>query len=199
MRYSQGFFTVARTCPQCHGEGTVVADPCRSCRGEGRVERERSIQVTIPAGVDSGSRLRLTGEGEHGRFGGPAGDLYVVIAVEPHERFERDGAHVYSRLVVSYPQAVLGAPLVVETLHGEAPLDLPAGTPHGREFRLRGKGIERLDRSGRGDHVVRIEVEVPHPRDLSEEELGLLRQVAELREQPVRADGVLGRVKKMFA
>ena len=199
VRYSQGFLTVARTCPQCHGEGTVIADPCRSCRGEGRVERERSIQVTIPAGVDSGSRLRLTGEGEHGRFGGPAGDLYVVIAVEPHDRFERDGAHVYSRLVVSYPQAVLGAPLVVETLHGEAPLDLPAGTPHGREFRLRGKGIERLDRSGRGDHVARIEVEVPHPRDLSEEELGLLRQVAELREQPVRADGVLGRVKKMFA
>ena len=85
VRYSQGFFTVARTCPQCHGEGTVVADPCRNCRGEGRVERERSIQVTIPAGVDSGSRLRLTGEGEHGRFGGPAGDLYVVIAVEPHD------------------------------------------------------------------------------------------------------------------
>jgi len=199
VSYSQGFFTVARTCPQCRGEGSVVSEPCKGCRGEGRIERERSISVTIPAGVDSGSRLRLTGEGEHGRFGGPPGDLYVVLAVEPHERFERDGSQVYSRVVVSYAQAVLGAPLVVETLHGEVPLELPAGTPHGREFRLRGKGIERLDRSGRGDHVARVEVEVPNPRDLAEEELALLRQLAELRDQPVRADGVLDRVKKMFA
>lgn len=198
VRYSQGFLTVARTCPQCQGEGSVVADPCKRCRGEGRIERERSIEVTIPAGVDSGSRLRLVGEGEHGRFGGPAGDLYVVLAVEPHERFERDGPHVFSRLTVSYPQAVLGAPLTVATLHGETNLEVPAGTAHGREFRLRGQGIERLDRSGRGDHVVRVEVEVPHPRDVSEEEVALLRQLAELRGEPVKADGVLDRVKKMF-
>jgi molecular chaperone DnaJ len=198
VRFSQGFFTVARTCPQCGGEGSVVADPCKRCRGEGRIERERSIQVTIPGGVDSGSRLRLTGEGEHGRFGGPSGDLYVVIVVEPHERFQRDGADVYSRVVVSYPQAVLGAPLAVETLHGEAPLEVPPGTLHGQEFRLRGKGIDRLGRGGRGDHVVRIQVEIPHPRDLAEDELALLHRLAELRDQPVKSEGVLDRVKKMF-
>jgi molecular chaperone DnaJ len=199
VRLSQGFFTVARTCPQCAGEGTVVADPCKRCRGEGRIERERSIEVTIPAGVDHGSRLRLSGEGEHGRFGGPPGDLYVILGVEPHPRFHRDGPHVFSRIAVSYPQAVLGAPLEVETLHGEVPLDLPPGTRHGAEFRLRGKGIDRLDRSGRGDHVVQVEVEVPSPRDLSEEETALLRQLAELGGRPVKGEGtVIERVKKMF-
>ncbi len=198
VRYSQGFLTVARTCPQCGGEGTVVSDPCKGCRGEGLVERERSIKVTIPAGVDHGSRLRLTGEGEHGRFGGPAGDLYVMLGIEPHPRFHREGPHVYSRVPVSYPQAVLGAPLEVETIHGQADLDLPPGTRHGAEFRLRGKGIERLDRSGRGDHVVQVELEVPKPRELSEEEAGLLRKMAELSGRAVKEHGVLDKVKKMF-
>jgi molecular chaperone DnaJ len=199
VRFTQGFFTVARTCPQCQGEGRVISDPCDECRGEGRVERERSITVKIPAGVDTGARLRLSGEGEHGRRGGPAGDLYVVLQVRPHKHFRRDGTTVLSRLSISYPQAVLGTTVEVETLHGKAPLDIPSGTPYGRDFRLRGQGIDRLDSSGRGDHVVTVEVAVPNPRDLSDEETQLLRRLAELGGQPVKEERkVLDRVKNLF-
>lgn len=193
--YRQGFLTVARTCPQCGGSGTQISDPCARCRGDGRVETERSIEVTIPAGVDHGSRLRLTGEGEHGRRGGPAGDLYVVISVEPHERFVREGATVLSEETVGFPQVVLGATVEVETLHGPASLEIPPGTPPGHEFRLRGKGIPRVNGSGRGDHLVRVKVDVPHPRDLSDDEVELLRQLAEAGSYPVR-EKVIDRVKK---
>ncbi len=199
VRFSQGFFTVARTCPQCRGEGRVVTDPCKSCQGEGRVERERSISVKIPAGVDTGARLRLSGEGEHGRAGGPPGDLYVVVQVRPHLRFRRDGSTVLSRAVISFPQAVLGANIDVETLHGTAPLEIPPGTPHGRDFRLRSQGIDRLGGSGRGDHVVTVEVEVPNPRNLSEEEVTLLRRLAEIGGKPVKEErGVFDKVKNLF-
>jgi len=199
VRFTQGFFTVARTCPQCQGEGRVVANPCPECRGEGRVERERSVTVKIPAGVDTGARLRLSGEGEHGRRGGPPGDLYVVLQVRPHKHFRRDGTTVLSRMSVSYVQAVLGTTIEVETLHGRTPLDVPAGSPHGRDFRLRGQGIDRLDGSGRGDHVVTMEVEVPNPRDLSAEEIQLLRRLAELGGYPVKDEKtVLDRVKNLF-
>ncbi len=197
VAFSQGFLTVARTCPQCGGQGSRVTDPCPTCRGEGRRERERSIEVKIPGGVDEGSRLRLGGEGEHGRLGGPAGDLYVVLRVQPHERFVRQGADVFSEVEIAYPQAVLGGTVGVETLHGEVPLEVPAGSPGGREFRLRGQGIPRLGGGGRGDHVVRVAVRVPHPRELSEEEGELLRRLAEIGDHPVR-EKVLDRVKKMF-
>lgn len=197
VRFTQGFFTVARTCPQCGGEGTVIADPCRACGGQGLVERRRTIGVTIPAGVDDGSRLRLAGEGEHGRWGGPAGDLYVFIRVRPHERFGREGPHVLSTVKVGYPQAVLGATLEVDTLHGPAPLDVPPGTAQGAQFRLPGQGIPRLGRGGgRGDHVVEIEIAVPRARDLSEEERELLRRLAELRGEKVREGGLVEKVKK---
>jgi molecular chaperone DnaJ len=198
VRYSQGFFTVARTCPQCGGMGTVVTDPCPECRGEGRVERERSLAVKIPPGVDSGARLRLNGEGEHGPRGGPSGDLYVVIAVEPHATFERRGADVFSRLEIGFPQAVLGAALEVETLHGADTVEIAPGTQHGTQLVLRGRGIQRLGRSGYGDHVVEIALAVPRPSELGDEELDLLRRLAELRQQPVRERGVLGRVKDLF-
>ncbi|HXO19610.1 MAG TPA: molecular chaperone DnaJ [Thermoanaerobaculia bacterium] len=199
VRFTQGFFTVARTCPQCNGEGRVVSDPCKDCRGEGLVERERSIAVQIPAGVDTGSRLRLSNEGEHGRRGGPAGDLYVVLQVKPHSRFRRDGSTVHDRLTLSYPQAVLGATLEVETIHGKSTLDVPPGTPNGRDFRLRGQGIPRLDGNGKGDHVVSVQLEVPQPRDLSDEEVQLLRRLAELSGKPVREERkVMDRVKNLF-
>ncbi|HEV2854718.1 MAG TPA: molecular chaperone DnaJ [Thermoanaerobaculia bacterium] len=199
VRFTQGFFTVARTCPQCQGEGRVISDPCPECQGEGRVERERSITVKIPAGVDTGARLRLSGEGEHGRRGGPPGDLYVVLQVRPHKHFRRDGSTVLSRMTISYPQAVLGTSVEVDTLHGKAPLDIPAGTPHGRDFRLRSQGIDRLDGGGRGDHVVTVEVEVPNPRDLSAEEVQILRRLAEIGGHPVKEDkGVIDRVKSFF-
>jgi molecular chaperone DnaJ len=199
VRYNQGFFTVARTCPNCHGEGRVIGNPCSECRGEGRVERQRSISVKIPAGVDTGARLRLAGEGEHGRRGGPPGDLYVVLAVKPHKHFRREGANVHSRLAIAYEQAVLGTTVEVDTLRGKAPLEVPSGTAYGRDFRLRGEGIERLDGSGRGDHLVTIQIEVPNPRELSEEETQLLRRLAELRGRPVREEKkVLDRVKNLF-
>jgi molecular chaperone DnaJ len=195
VRYSQGFFSVAQTCPKCQGEGTVVKDPCKACSGAGRVEQERSLEVKIPAGVDHGSRIRLVGQGEHGRLGGPAGDLYVVIRVEPHETFQRDGANVLAEVSLSYPQAVLGASVEVETLHGKETLDVPAGTPHGKVFRLRGKGIAQLNGYGKGDHIVHAKLEVPDARSLSDEQLDLLRQLAELEGRPVRK-GIFQRLKE---
>lgn len=199
VRFTQGFFTVARTCPQCQGEGRVVTDPCKVCKGEGRVERERSISVKIPAGVDTGARLRLAGEGEHGRHNGTPGDLYVVLSVRPHSKFRRDGSTVLSRVSISYPQAVLGANIEVDTLHGVSTVDVPAGTPHGRDFRLRNQGIDRLDGSGRGDHVVTVQVEVPNPKNLSDEEVTLLRRLAEIGGQSVKEErGVFDKVKNLF-
>ena len=178
----------------------MISDPCTECRGEGRVEEERSITVKIPAGVDTGARLRLSGEGEHGRRGGPAGDLYVVLQVRPHKKFRRDGSTVLSRVAISYPQAVLGTSIEVDTLHGKSTLDIPAGTQYGRDFRLRSQGIARLDGGGKGDHVVTVEVEMPQPRDLSAEELQILRRMAEIGGHPVKEDkGVIERVKNLFA
>jgi len=197
VRFSQGFFTVARTCPQCRGEGRTIQDPCRRCGGEGLEEKERDIEVTIPAGVDEGLRLRLTGEGEHGRRGGPPGDLYVILHVEPHETFQRQGDDVLSELSLTFPQAVLGTRVEVGTLHGEVPLDIPPGTPAGKVFRLRGKGIEHLQGAGRGDHLVTVGLHVPHPRDLAEDEVGLLKGLANLQGVQVKeGGGMFEKVKK---
>lgn len=199
VRFSQGFFTVARTCPQCAGEGVMISDPCADCSGAGRVLKEHHLEVSIPAGVDTGMRLRLVGEGEHGRLGGPPGDLYVDIAVERHERFGRRGADVLSEVVLTYSQAVLGTTIDVETLHGEAPLDIPPGTDFGDEFRLGHQGIPRLDSHNPGDHVVRARIDIPHPRKLKPEMLELLRQVAEVEEVPVKDDKrVIDRVRRFF-
>jgi molecular chaperone DnaJ len=200
VRFSQGFFTVARTCPQCRGEGAIVSDPCRACRGAGRVQQERSLQVRIPAGVDSGARLRLVGEGEHGRAGGPPGDLYVVIEVEEHDRYLRRGADVLTVETISYPEAVLGGNIEVETLHGTETLRLPAGAQHGQQLALRGKGIPHVGRGTHGDHVVEIAVDVPEPSEMSEAELDLVRQLAALRgerrDRKQRDRNVFARVKE---
>ncbi len=182
VQYSQGFFSVARTCPDCRGAGTVIRDPCTGCRGRGLTERQRSIQVRVPAGVDTGSRLRLPGEGEHGRRGGPPGDLYVVIEVASHEQFVRRGADVLSAVTVGYPQAVLGCTMEVETLHGASSLRVPPATEHGSTFVLRSQGIPRIDGRGRGHHIVEVRLEVPSPKDLSERELEHVRALAELNE-----------------
>lgn len=197
VRYTQGFFSVARTCPQCHGEGRTIQDPCRRCGGEGLEEKERTLQVSIPAGVDDGQRVRLTGEGEHGRRGGPPGDLYVILHVEPHSTFRREGVHVFAELPISFPEAVLGAQVEVPTLHGEVPLDIPPGTPPGKPFRLRGKGIPQLRGNGRGDHVAVVAIDVPHPKDLSDDEVGLLKGLAEIQGVQVKeGGGMFEKVKK---
>jgi molecular chaperone DnaJ len=199
VRYQQGFFTIARTCPDCGGDGVSVTDPCPECSGAGRVEKEHLLEVGIPAGVDTGTRMRLTGEGEHGRFGGPAGDLYVDIVVEPHPIFGRRGADVVSEVAISYYQAVLGADIEVRTLHGDVPLEIPAGTAIGTDFRLKGKGIQRLEGRGQGDHVVLIRVEVPHPRDLDPRAVELLRQGAQIDRRPVKGERkVMDRVRGLF-
>jgi molecular chaperone DnaJ len=199
VRFSQGFFTVARTCPQCRGEGTVISDPCSECHGQGRTERRRSIEVRIPPGVDTGTRLRLQGEGEHGRRGGPQGDLFVDIRVRPHQQFERRGADVLSEVPTTFSQAVLGGQIELETLHGPESIDIPPGTQEGSDFRLRGKGIQRLDGAGRGDHIAVARLVVPHPRDLDEDRVELLRRLAELDGVEVREGRkVLDRVRDLF-
>lgn len=199
VQFSQGFFTVARTCDRCAGEGQIISDPCDDCRGDGRLEREREIEVTIPAGVDNGSRLRLRGEGEHGRRGAPPGDLYVDLLLEKHPSFERQGRHVVSEIEISFPQAVLGTTMEVETLHGPVSLDIPPGTTHGSQFRLPQRGMPSLTTRGLGDHVVLTRLRVPDPRDLDEERLDLLRRLAELDGEGVDdGRGVLGRVRDLF-
>jgi molecular chaperone DnaJ len=200
VRYSQGFLTVARPCPQCHGDGVTIDDPCPECHGQKRIERERKIEVKIPPGVDTGARLRLTGEGEHGLLGGPSGDLYVVMQVEPHETLERDGADVYSFVDVAYPQVVFGASIDVPTLHGESRLEIPSGTQPGEDFRLAGQGIPRLGGRGRGDHIVRIRLVVPSVGELQDDERELLESLAEVAGDPIhKRRSVKERVKDLFA
>ncbi len=200
VQFSQGFLTVARPCPQCRGAGSVITDPCGSCQGQGRVERERKLEVSIPPGVDTGARLRLTGEGEHGRFGGPQGDLFVVIHVKEHERLIRNGADVVESRWLTFPQAVLGRDMDIETLHGTETLRIPPGTQHQTEFRLRGKGVDHLGRRGRGDHVVIAHLYIPSPGDLDPEAMDLLKQLALVEGEPVAEDRtVIDRVRDLFS
>jgi molecular chaperone DnaJ len=173
----QGFFALSRPCPECEGAGETVKDPCPECRGEGRVLRQRTLTISVPAGVDDGARLRLTGEGNRGRAGGRPGDLYVVVAVAPHEHFRRDGVDVVLAWAVPFHVAVLGGPVTVPTLDGDATFDIPAGTAAGRIFTLRGKGVSRLDGRGRGDQHVLLTVRVP--KKLNAEQREAVRRFAE--------------------
>ncbi len=198
VRYTQGFFSVARPCPDCAGEGKIVNDPCADCRGDGRTEHDRDLKVTIPAGVDTGIRLRLRGEGEHGRRGGPPGDLDVLIEVEPHERFERHGSDVHEQVELSYSQLVLGTSAKVKNLHDEVTLKVPPGTSPGHEFRFRSKGIKDLNSHHRGDHIVHVALRVPKPKDLGDEHLDLLRKLADFEGDAVDDSSVLSKVKNLF-
>ena len=161
VRYSQGFLTISQPCGRCGGEGWVLESPCGTCRGQGQVRLERTIAVKIPAGVETGTRLKLSGEGEAGTRGGPAGDLYVVLTVQDHPLFARQGDDLFCEVPVSFVQAALGAELEIPTLSGRARIKIPPGAQSGTEFRLRGKGVPNVRGYGRGDLVVRILVEVP--------------------------------------
>src|SRR5687767_1033932 len=178
IRYSQGFFAVARTCPQCGGAGKVIKDPCVTCGGAGRLREEKKISVKIPAGVDDGSRLRVAGEGEAGFNGGPSGDLYVFISVNDHPKFTRRDYDIHSEHAVNYTQAALGGDVKVETIDGHESLKIPAGTQPSQVFRLRNKGVPFLDGTGRGDHYVHVAVRIPS--SLTDEQRELLEQLAEL-------------------
>ena len=161
VRMQQGFFAVQQTCPSCRGEGKVISDPCGTCHGQGRTQKTKTLQVKIPAGVDTGDRIRLGGEGEAGAHGGPAGDLYVQVSVKDHPIFERDGAHLYCEVPISIVDAALGGELDVPTLDGRVKLKIPAETQTGKMFRLRGKGIKPVRGGSLGDLMVKVVVETP--------------------------------------
>lgn len=174
VRVQQGFFVMSQTCPSCHGRGTVITDPCGSCRGEGRVRKQKTLEVKIPAGVDTGDRIRLTGEGEAGAQGGPAGDLYVQISVREHRIFKRDGADLYCEVPIDFADAALGGELEVPTLDGRVKLRIPEGAQTGKLFRLKGKGVKPIRSHSQGDMLCRVVVETPV--HLSSEQKELLRQ-----------------------
>jgi len=199
QRFQQGFFSVARTCSVCGGTGTLIVDPCKVCHGETRVEREHKILVKVPAGVEQDTRIRYQGEGEAGRFGGPAGDLYVVLDVKEHKFFERDGDDLHCVMSISFPQAALGTEVEVPTLEGPEPLRIPEGTQSGREFRLRGKGVPHLNSRGKGDLIVRIDVQTP--TKLTKQQKDLLRQLSETMqvENEPQSSGVFEKVKEIFS
>ena len=162
VRAQQGFFTVERTCPTCSGMGQIVQNPCNTCRGAGRVEKERSLSVNIPAGVETGTRIRLAGEGEAGMRGGPSGDLYIFIEVAEHDLFERDGPNLFCRVPVSMSKAALGGSIEVPTIDGgRGRVQIPGGSQSGRQMRLRGKGMPPLRGGGAGDMIIELAVETP--------------------------------------
>ena len=199
LRMQQGFFSVARTCPQCQGTGTIVQDPCRTCSGQTLIQKEHTIAVKVPAGVEQDTRIRYQGEGESGRFGGPPGDLYVVLNVKPHKFFERDGDDLHCMMPISFPQAALGTELEIETLYGRETIKIPEGTQSGKAFKLRDKGVPHLNERGKGDLVV--EVQVQTPAKLSKQQKDLLRQLEETMgvDNTPHSRGLLDKVKDIFS
>jgi molecular chaperone DnaJ len=195
-RYQQGFFSVMRTCPTCSGKGQIIKNPCKKCRGAGRIEREKSIEVKIPAGVETGSRLRIGGEGEGGTQGGGSGDLFVVIHVKEHETFERQGANLYSAVPLTFAQAALGAEIKVKTLDGQEDLKIPAGTQTGTVFRLRSHGIPVLNGRGKGDMFVAVSLITP--KTLTKEQRKLLEQLAEIEDVDFQDESFIDKVRNMF-
>jgi molecular chaperone DnaJ len=201
VRMQQGFFSIQQTCPACKGAGTTIADPCIDCHGRGRVRKTRTLSVKVPAGVDDGDRIRLSGEGEAGRNGGPAGDLYVEIRVQPHKIFEREGSNLSCEVPVSFATATLGGEVELPTLEGNVSLKIPAGTQSGRVFRLRGKGVSTVRDQRKGDLFAQVAVETPvhltpEQKELLEKLDKSLRTGGE-KHSP-RAGGWLDTVKRFF-
>jgi len=198
VRYQQGFFSVSRTCPACHGAGTVIADPCSRCSGQGFVRRERVQEVKVPAGVEDGTRIRYSELGDVGLHGGPPGDLYVVLHVKEHAFFVRDGKDLYCVLPISFPQAALGTEVKVPTLDGDHLLKIPEGTQSGKELRIRGKGVPVLNGHGKGDLIVRVVVQTPsHLTKRGRELLQELDAITRVENDPERPS-LLSKVKDIF-
>lgn len=196
---SRGIFSIAQTCPRCEGAGRVIEKPCKACQGTGRREHTSKIKLRIPAGVDTGSRLRSTGNGEAGFRGGPSGDLYIVLHVKPHEIFQRDGEDLICEVPVSFVQAALGAEIEVPTLSGTTHIKMPAGTQPGTVFRLRGRGIKNIEGHGSGDLHVRVTVEVPS--HLNHAQKAKLQEFAELCDKSVNpiTQSFFEKAKKLFS
>jgi molecular chaperone DnaJ len=199
IRHAQGFFTLERTCPACHGRGQVIENPCPSCSGSGRVTRERTLSVNIPAGVEDGTRIRLAGEGEAGLRGGPTGDLYIFLSLGPHQLFQRDGADLHCRVPISMVAAALGGDFEVPTIDGgKTRVKVPEGTQSGRRFRLQGKGMPVLRSKQTGDMYVQVLVETP--QKLTKRQRDLLAEFEKLssKETQPEADGFFAKVKDFF-
>jgi molecular chaperone DnaJ len=199
IRHAQGFFTLERTCPTCQGRGQVIDDPCPACSGAGRVMRERTLSVNIPAGVEDGTRIRIAGEGEAGLRGGPPGDLYIFLAIEPHEFFQRDGADLHCRVPVSMVAAAMGGDFEVPAIDGsKVRVKVPAGTQTGRRFRLSGKGMPVLRAKQTGDMYVQVVVETP--QNLSKRQRELLNEFEKLSSDHTQPEstGFFSRVKEFW-
>jgi len=197
VRAQQGFFTVERACPACHGAGQVIDKPCKVCAGQGRVRREKTLKVNIPAGVEDGTRIRLSGEGEAGTRGGPAGDLYVFLTVRRHALFEREGPDVHCKVPISMVQATLGGSIEVPTLDGKAArINVPAGAQSGHQFRLRAKGMPIMRSTQRGDMYIEVTVETP--TNLTAKQKELLKEFEKAGKTSPEAEGFFTKVKEMF-
>jgi molecular chaperone DnaJ len=200
VRAQQGFFTIERTCPSCHGAGRVIENPCRSCSGQGRQRKEKTLAVTIPSGVEDGTRIRLAGEGEAGLRGGGAGDLYIFLAVKPHRFFQRDGANIHCRVPIALPMAALGGAIEVPSVDGSrAKVNIPAGTQGGHQFRLKGKGMSVLRSAARGDMYVQVVVETPV--NLTKRQQELLREfekAGDAHRTSPESEGFFARVREFF-
>ena len=199
VRASQGFYTIERTCPQCHGRGEVISEPCPDCSGSGRVTKERTLSVNVPAGVEDGTRIRLAGEGEAGLKGGPAGDLYIFLSVKPHELFQRDGADLFCRVPIAMTTAALGGQIEVPTLEGAMTrVKIPEGCESGKQFRLKGKGMPVLRSKTVGDLYIQVEVETP--KNLTSRQRELLKEFekASNKETSPASDGFFARMTSFF-
>ena len=199
VRYTQGFFSISRPCSTCHGTGQIIRQPCPECRGQGRVRREKTLKVRIPPGVDTGTRLRVSGEGEAGKQGSPPGDLYVMLSVGAHQFFERHDRELSCTVPLSFWQAALGAEIQIPTLEGEQTLKIPEGTQTDAVFRIRGRGFPDLDGRGRGDLYVQIKVQTP--TRLTNEQRQLLQQLAEISpaDNSPSEKGFFEKVKEYFS
>ncbi|MBF0300676.1 MAG: molecular chaperone DnaJ [Oligoflexia bacterium] len=208
VRRQQGFFAIATTCPKCHGSGQMITDPCRDCHGEGKKRHKANLEIKVPAGIDNGQKLKLSGEGDTGLNGGPNGDLYVTINVNKHEFFERDGFDIYCTIPITFSEAALGTEIEIPVLKGKILLKIPAGTQAGKKMRLKDKGIVKLGAYGIGDQIITIQVETP--TKLSNEQKELFEKLAQLErkdKEKIRANfnsttesanGIFEKMKDLF-
>jgi molecular chaperone DnaJ len=200
VRAQQGFFTIERTCPSCHGQGKIIKNPCKSCHGVGRVEKEKTLSVTIPAGVEDGTRIRLAGEGEAGAHNAPAGDLYIFLDIQPHRFFQRDGANLHCRIPIPMAKAALGGTIEVPTIEGtRTRINIPAGTQAGQQLRLRSKGMTVLRSQARGDMFVEITVETPV--NLTDRQKELLEEFSEISREEgshPESEGFFSKMKEIW-
>lgn len=198
IRRQQGFFTIAQPCPKCHGQGQMIKDPCETCHGRGRNKKKEKLSVKVPAGIDEGQRLKLSGQGDSGVQGGPAGDLFVLIHLEPHEFFKREDYDVHCEVPITFSQAALGTDIEVPTLGGRVSMKIPEGTQSGQKMKLRNKGIAKLGGYGFGDQIITIHVETP--TRLSKEQREIFARLSELEQSSTNpmTKGFFDRVKELF-